>query len=65
MPIKSYKPFTKSRRYVTVLDYSELTAKAPQKSLTKGIKSSGGRNNAGRITVRFRGAGNKRRIPRR
>ena len=61
MPIKSYKPFTKSRRYVTVLDYSELTAKAPQKSLTKGIKSSGGRNNAGRITVRFRGAGNKRR----
>ena len=62
MPIKTYKPFTKSRRYISVLDYSELSAKAPTKSLTKGIKASGGRNNAGRITVRFRGAGNKRRF---
>jgi len=61
MPTKSYKPYTKSRRYITVLDYSELTAKAPVKSLTRGMKSSGGRNSAGRITVRFRGAGNKRR----
>ena len=50
-----------SRRYITVLDYSELTRTAPQKSLTKGKKSTGGRNSAGRITTRFRGNGNKRR----
>ena len=60
MPIKSYKPTTKSRRFIQVLDYSEITRKSPEKSLTKGKKSSGGRNNMGRITVRFRGGGNKR-----
>ncbi len=62
MPLKSFKPFTKSRRYIQVLDYSELTAHAPLKSLTKGKKSTGGRNNYGRITTRFRGSGNKRRF---
>jgi ribosomal protein L2 len=61
MPTKSFNPITKSRRYITVLDYAELTRTAPEKSLTKGKKSSGGRNNAGRITSRFRGNGNKRR----
>ena len=61
MPTKSFNPITKSRRYITVLDYSELTRTAPQKSLTKGKKSTGGRNSAGRITTRFRGNGNKRR----
>ncbi len=61
MPTKSYNPITKSRRYITVLDYAELTRTAPEKSLTKGRKSSGGRNNAGRVTSRFRGNGNKRR----
>lgn len=62
MAIKSFKPFTKSRRFITVLDYSaELTpGKSPEKSLTKGIRSTGGRNNVGRITTRFRGGGNKR-----
>lgn len=38
MPTKSFNPITKSRRYITVLDYSELTRTAPQKSLTKGKK---------------------------
>ena len=46
---------------MTVLDKSGLTDKAPEKSLTKGLRSTGGRNNQGRITTRFRGAGNKRR----
>ncbi len=61
MAVKSYKPYTKSRRFTTVLDYSELTDKAPEKKLTKGLKSTGGRNNLGRMTSRFRGGGNKRR----
>lgn len=63
MPIKSYSPITKSRRYIKVLDYSaEITRTSPEKSLTVGKKSSGGRNNNGRITTRFRGGGNKRRL---
>ena len=62
MAVKSFRPTTASRRNMTVLDYkSEITATAPEKSLVKGKKSSGGRNNYGRITTRFRGAGNKRR----
>ena len=60
MAIKSYKPMTKSLRYIKTLDYSELTDKAPEKSLTVGLKSTGARNNVGRMTVRFRGGGNKR-----
>ena len=62
MAIKSFHPTSPSRRGMTVLDYSsELTASKPEKSLVKGKKSSGGRNNYGRVTTRFRGAGNKRR----
>ena len=61
MPIKTYKPTTNNRRYIGVVDYSaELTKKAPEKALTKGIRSTGARNNVGRMTVRFRGGGNKR-----
>ena len=61
MAIKSFKPYTKSRRFITVLDYAELTpGKKPEKSLTVGISSTGGRNNVGRMTTRFRGGGNKR-----
>ena len=61
MAIKTYKPTTPSRRNMTVLDKSGLSKKGPEKSLTVGISSTGGRNNQGRITTRFRGAGNKRR----
>lgn len=61
MAIKSYNPTTPSRRKMTVLDHSVLSNVAPEKSLTRGGKSTGGRNNQGRITTRFRGAGNKRR----
>ncbi|MCP3966030.1 MAG: 50S ribosomal protein L2 [Lentisphaerae bacterium] len=62
MAIKSYNPTTPSRRNMTVSDFAEITASAPQKSLTKGKKSTGGRNNLGRVTTRFRGGGNKRRL---
>ncbi len=61
MGIKSYKPTTPSRRNMTVSDYSEITSTTPEKSLVVGTKSTGGRNNLGRITTRFRGGGNKRR----
>jgi large subunit ribosomal protein L2 len=62
MPIKTFNPTTKSRRSTTVLDYAaEITSSNPHKSLTKGKSSTGGRNNLGRITTRFRGGGNKRR----
>ena len=61
MAVKSFRPTTSTRRHMSVLDYSEITAKKPEKSLVKGKKSTGGRNNYGRITTRFRGAGNKRR----
>ena len=61
MAVKSYNPTTASRRNMTVSDFSEITATSPLKSLTKGKNSTGGRNSYGRVTTRFRGAGNKRR----
>ena len=61
MAVKSYNPTTASRRNMTVSDFSEITASAPLKSLTVGKHSTGGRNSYGRVTTRFRGAGNKRR----
>lgn len=61
MALKSFVPLTPSLRQMTVLDYAEITATKPQKSLTKGIRSTGARNNEGHITTRFRGGGNKRR----
>lgn len=60
MGVKKYKPVTPSRRFMTTLDFSELTKKEPEKSLTEPLKKTGGRNNQGRITVRFRGGGHKR-----
>ena len=60
MAIKTYKPTTASlRNMVTVIDET-ITRSNSEKSLTKGKKSTGGRNNAGRITTRFRGGGVKR-----
>lgn len=61
MSIKTYKPRTKSRRHMSVVSYkSVLTKNTPQKSLTYGRKRAVGRNNAGRITTRHKGAGHKR-----
>src|SRR4051812_18539415 len=55
MAIKSFKPYTPSRRSMTVEDFSWLTKKAPEKRLTKGISRTGGRNNTGQIMVRHIG----------
>lgn len=60
MALKTYKPYTPSRRFMTWYDFSNLTKKRPEKSLTKFIKSSAGRNNQGRITTRFRWWGHKK-----
>ncbi len=61
MAIKSYKPTSPSRRQMTVTDYSELTKKAPEKSLLAALKNKSGRNSYGRITVRHRGGANRRK----
>ena len=62
MPVKNYRPTSAGRRNMSVADYSVITKKEPEKSLVVTKKSSGGRNNYGRITSRFRGGGNKRKI---
>ena len=61
MALKQYKPVTSSQRGLVLVDRSELWKGKPVKSLTEGLTSKGGRNNAGRITVRHRGGGHKRR----
>ena len=61
MAIKSYKPTTPSRREMTVTDYSSLSKVAPEKSLLETLKKNSGRNSYGRITVRHRGGGNRRK----
>lgn len=61
MAIRKYKPTSAGLRSMSVLSYEELTKKAPEKSLTAPLKKSGGRNNTGRTTSRFRGGGNKRK----
>jgi len=61
MPIKSYRPITSSRRKMTSLVNTELTKKAPEKNLLVTVKKNSGRNNQGKITVRHRGGGVKRK----
>lgn len=61
MALKQYKPNTPSQRGLVLIDRQELWNGKPVKGLTAGLKSNGGRNNAGRITVRRRGGGHKRR----
>lgn len=60
MGIKTFKPFTPTRRTMTVLTRDELTTDKPEKSLIVGKRATGGRNNRGRTTSRFRGGGHKR-----
>ena len=57
MGIKTYKPYTPSRRQMTGSDFSEITKKTPEKSLTVSLKKNSGRNNQGKITVRHQGGG--------
>lgn len=60
MGIKTYKPYTPVRRFITTDDFSDITKTEPEKSLIVPLKKKGGRNNKGELTVRHRGGGNKR-----
>lgn len=61
MAIKTYKPTTAARRQMTTTDVSELSKVAPERSLLAPLKKNSGRNSYGRITVRHRGGGNRRK----
>lgn len=61
MGIKTYKPYTPSRRHMTGSDFSEITTNKPEKSLVVSLKKKSGRNNQGKITVRHHGGGNRRK----
>ena len=61
MALKKFKPTTPSRRFMTVSSFEELTTSTPERKLTKPKKQNAGRNSAGRITVRHRGGGHKKR----
>ena len=61
MGIKQLKSVTPGSRFASRSDISEITTRTPEKSLTKALRKSGGRNNTGRITIRRRGGGHKRR----
>jgi large subunit ribosomal protein L2 len=60
MAIKTYRPYTKTRRYQTTLGFEELTTSKPHKALLEPKDRISGRNNRGRITIRHRGGGHKR-----
>lgn len=60
MALKKYNPYTPSRRFMIWYDFSDITTKKPEKSLTTSLGRTGGRNNSGRITSRSMGGGHKR-----
>jgi large subunit ribosomal protein L2 len=62
MPTKSYRPYTPTRRFQTVVTRDELTKQKPEKSLTTGKKRTGGRNSTGSITMWWRGGGAKQAL---
>ncbi|RDI91355.1 50S ribosomal protein L2 [Thermosipho africanus Ob7] len=61
MGLRRFKPTSPARRQMIIPDFSEITKKEPEKSLIAPLKKTGGRNSYGRVTVRFRGGGHKRR----
>ena len=61
MGIKTYNPYTPSRRNMTGSDFAEITKKTPEKSLCTSLKKNAGRNNQGKITVRHQGGGSRRK----
>ena len=61
MGVKKFKPTSAGRRFMTVSDFAEITRSKPERSLVAPLHKKGGRNNRGRITVRHRGGGHKRR----
>ena len=60
MALKKYSPTSAGRRFQTSLTFEEITDKRPEKSLTTGMRSTGGRNSQGRVTSRYMGGGHKR-----
>src|SRR5580765_5415197 len=61
MPVKVYKPTSAGRRGMTGHTFEEITKSKPERSLTQALRKRGGRNNMGRVTVRHRGGGARRR----
>ncbi len=61
MGIKKFNPYTPSRRHMTGSDFAEITASKPEKSLVVSLRKNSGRNNQGKITVRHRGGGSRRK----
>src|SRR5216117_2897613 len=61
MPVRRFKPTSPGRQFMTVSTFEEVTKSKPEKSLTKPVKKTGGRNNYGRVTMRHQGGGHKRR----
>ncbi|TET63659.1 50S ribosomal protein L2 [Candidatus Aerophobetes bacterium] len=61
MPINMYRPTSPGRRHQSASDFSEITRTGPERALTVPLKKRAGRNNQGRITVRYRGGGSKRK----
>ena len=62
MRMKTKKPITPGQRWATVASFQELTTDKPYKPLTAALRSKGGRNSNGRVTMRYRGGGHKRRL---
>ena len=62
MTTKTFKPSSPGRRHRIGIDFSDLTKSTPEKKLTRPLRKNAGRNNRGKITVRHRGGGDKRRI---
>src|SRR5512147_2944767 len=61
MPVKTYNPTSPGRRFQTTSTFDELTRSTPEKSLVVKLKQSGGRNNRGKVTVRYRGGWHKKK----
>ena len=61
MALKTFKPYTPARRFLTMLDKSEITKETPEKSLTESKKRTGGRNSHGEVTAWHRGGGHAKR----
>jgi len=60
MALKQYNPTSPGRRFMTTLDFSDLTKKRPERALTEPLKKTGGRSSRGRVTIWFRGGGHKK-----
>ena len=61
MGVRKFRPITPGQRHKVLSDFDTITASAPEKSLVKGTNKSGGRNNSGRMTMRYMGGGHKQK----